>query len=112
METKFDFYDLPLLTIGNVEAGFINGTATIQFHDEREWFIHEIQLHGTQNGPSLEVEYDGHNTTFQDKLYLHISSMLENGKWRSGIEAQIAGELSELYSDRRAPQERMIEAVM
>ena len=112
METKFDFYDLPLLTIGNVEAGFINGTATIQFHDEREWFIHEIQLHGTQNGPSLEVEYDGHNTTFQDKLYLHIASTLESGKWAIGIEAQISGELADLCDDRRAPQERLIEAVM
>ena len=112
METKFDFFDLPLLTVGTIEAGFINGTATIQFHSDGEWFIHEIELHGTQSGPSLEVEYDGHNTTFQDKLYLHIASTLESGKWAIGIEAQISGELADLCDDRRAPQERLIEAVM
>ncbi len=119
-EFEFPFEDLPTI----IERGFAadmtaNGTATISYHTDGEWFITEIALDASRERSSAERAIHFEKTggvigRFESKriiidrasyawLYDAIYDQLENGRFKSQIEAKIDDELGHAGISRADP---------
>ena len=103
-EIKFTFEELPLIVDLGFEAGLVNGTAAIKYHDDGEWFIDEIALEGHRErsiaeranlaindvlGPRFEIKPVIIDRAERPWLYLAIHDQLENGRFKDQIEKHI-----------------------
>lgn len=105
-ELTFTFEELPLVVELGCEAGLINGSATIRYYDDGEWFIHEIYLDSHRN--ATEAEKAKHGFYVRGKieidrssfLYLPIHEQLENGRFKDAITDEVQAALD----DREVPR--------
>ena len=109
-ELKFDFEELPIIVDLGFEAGLVNGTATIGYEDDFEWFVREITLDGHRKRSGAERDLDIRGSVFEQKpvvvdrasyawLYAAICDQLENVV--DAIEADRAACRQDAADDRR-----------
>lgn len=82
----FHFEELPLVVDLGIEAGLIEGYATINVYGYDDWSISEINLVGWKDRKETQVRLckDAHQW-----LYHAILDQLENGEFRKSIETEI-----------------------
>lgn len=98
-ELTFTFEELPLIVELGCEAGLINGSATIHYYHDGEWFIHEIYLDSYRR--ATEAEKAEHGLFVRGKieidkssfLYLPIFDQLEHGRFKDAIEDEVQAAL-------------------
>lgn len=107
-QIEFEFCELALLIDLSFEAGLVNGTATIAYENDGEWFVREIALDGFRKRTAAEMadvaEKALHGSArlpmFERKpviidrashawLYGAIHDQLENGRFKAQIEDAI-----------------------
>lgn len=91
------FEELPLLIENGFHAGLVNGSATIRYTSEAEWFVSALTLDGHKARP--DGGYDRKPVTIERGeypwLYGAIFDQLETGVHKSFIEDKIEAELAE-----------------
>lgn len=105
-ELTFTFEELPLIVELGYEAGLINGSATIHYFDDGEWFVGEIYLDSHRR--ATETEKPTHGLFVRGKieiersspLYLPVLDQLEHGRFKDAIEDEIQSALD----DREIPR--------
>lgn len=100
----FTFEELPLIVENGFEAGLVSGEAEITYHDNGEWFVHEIYLQGYKSkGDSIAgferrmVEIDR-----DTELHLNILDRLERGRFADSITDMVSEELADSGVSLRA----------
>lgn len=108
-ELTFEFEELPLTVEGGFEAGLVNGSATISYHDDGEWFVGTVFLEGHRERSSAErqeiaavtgklpdrFERKNIEVDSASQIYLAIFGQLENGRFRDQIESAVSAELAD-----------------
>ena len=92
-EIEFHFEELPLIVEGGFEAGLINGTATIGFHEEGEWSVREIALDGYRRIAPFAAYERKPLALCKDShpwLYAAIVDRLESEPFKTRIEEDVA----------------------
>jgi hypothetical protein len=87
---EIEFQELPLLVSNGIEAGLVDGSAEIRFHDDGEWSVGAIYLEGFKDHKRTRLEVDT-----RGEIYLNILDALETGSLRDRITAKVWNELGE-----------------
>ncbi len=88
----FDFEDLPLVIDLGVQAGLIEGRATINVWGFNDWSVAGIALVGYRDRKQVHVPI---SITEHGQIYTAILHQLENGEFKKQIEDQVQRDLAE-----------------
>lgn len=88
----FNFEELPLIVDLGVNAGLLEGTASINVWHANDWSVSGIALRGYRDRKPVDVPLD---LIRDGQIYTAILHQLENGEFKKEIEAQIEREVLE-----------------
>ena len=115
-EIDFDFEELAIVVDLGFEAGLVNGSATIAYESDGEWFVREIRLDGHRLRSLAERTGDDTIGMIERRavvidradrawLYLAILDQLENGRFKDHVADAIKDDRA-ARADEHADHER------
>lgn len=85
----YRFQELPLIEEGGFRAGLLDGSATVAFHRDGEWFVRDIFLEGYGAKGIKPVPVDN------VAIYLTIWTQLTDGRFKDLIQAEVQAKLDD-----------------
>lgn len=121
-EITIEFEELPLVVDLGFHAGLVNGTATIRYHDDGQWFLQGVTLDGSRAlstdektaaekrlgyvvRPYVEKPVTIDRESYQ-WLFDAISEQLERGTYQGHVEDAVQKALEDDRAEGTAPRQR------